>query len=180
MKHSVILIDPPWHFKTRSPKGAGRSARQHYDTMTLDEIKALPVADYAADDCALFMWVTWPMIFEAKAVLEAWGFTYSGLAWEWIKYNDRTGKWAIGLGYGTRKNVEPCILARRGRPKRLDNRVRDILYGPAREHSRKPDVQYDRIERLYAGPYLEMFARQRWPGWNQWGDQADMFNIKES
>lgn len=175
MRYSVILADPPWHFKTYSAKGQGKSASRHYDTMTLDDICALPVADRAADDCALFLWACWPHIFQAKRVIESWGFTYSGLAWEWIKYNDATGKFAFGSGYGTRKNVEPCLLARRGTPRLKDKACRDFILSPRREHSRKPDVQYERIERMYSGPYLEMFARQQWPGWATWGNETDRF-----
>lgn len=175
MKYGVILIDPPYDHVTWSDKGQGRSPSQHYDTMSIDEICALPVEKYAADDCALFLWIRWPQIFDAERFIEAWGFKYSGLAWEWIKRNDITGKFAFGTGHGTRKNLEPCLLARRGSPKRLDARCRDFIVSPRREHSRKPDVQYERIERMFRGPYLEMFARQQWPGWDSWGNEVDKF-----
>ena len=178
MKYGAILIDPPWHFTTRSDKGQGKSPSRHYKTLTLEEICALPVGEFAAKDCALFLWIPWPRIFDAKVVMEAWGFKYSGLAWEWLKYNRKTEKFAFGTGYGTRKNVEPCLLGRRGSPKRLDARVRDFILSPAREHSRKPDVQYERIERLFPGPYLEMCARQQWPGWTAWGDEVEKFEIE--
>lgn len=176
MRHGVILADPPWHFATHSAAGQRKSASQHYNTMSINDICGLPVADMAADDAALFMWVAWPHIFEAKRVIEAWGFTFSGLAWEWIKYNDATEKFAFGTGYGTRKNVEPCLLARRGSPQLKDRSCRDFIFSPRREHSRKPDVQYERIERMYRGPYLEMFARQKWPGWNVWGNETAKFS----
>lgn len=179
MKYGAILIDPPWKWYAYSEKGLGKSAERHYPTMTIEEICALPVADYAAKDCALFLWIRWPNIFDAKTVMDAWGFEYSGLAWEWIKRSLETGKYAFGGGYGTRKNVEPCLLARRGAPRRLDRRVRDFIVSPAREHSRKPDVQYERIERLFKGPYLEMFARQQWPGWDSWGDETEKFEAAE-
>lgn len=170
--YGTLLIDPPWSFKTRSDKGHGKSAQAHYDCMTLDDIKALQVGSLAAPDCALFMWATWPLIREAFDVLDAWGFEYKGLAWEWIKFNQATGKYAFGTGYGTRKNVEPCLLATRGSPRRLSASVRDIILSPRREHSRKPDEQYAAIEALFPGPRLEMFARQRWPGWDAWGNQV--------
>lgn len=177
MKYGVILCDPPWAFKTYSAKGEGKSPQRHYACMPTKDLCALPVADYAADDCALLMWCTWPMIFDAKEVLDAWGFKYSGLAWEWIKKNPDTGKYAFGGGYGTRKNLEPCILARRGKPAIKNRTTRDFLYAPRREHSRKPDEQYERIEAMYDGPYLEMFARQCWPGWSSWGNQTDLFEV---
>lgn len=115
------------------------------------------------------------MIFHAERVINAWGFKYSGLAWEWIKRNPATGKYAFGAGYGTRKNVEPCLLARRGAPKLKDRSVRDFMFAPRREHSRKPDDQYGRIESMYDGPYIEMFARQRRVGWDAAGDQTNKF-----
>jgi N6-adenosine-specific RNA methylase IME4 len=145
--------------------------------MSIDDICALPVADVIAKDAVLFMWATWPTIFQAHRVIDAWGFTYSGLAWEWIKRNPVTGKYAFGCGYGTRKNVEPCLLARRGKPVLKDRSVRDFLFAPRREHSRKPDEQYDRIQRMFDGPYLEMFARQAWPNWASWGNQTDKFQV---
>jgi len=175
-KYGVISADPAWLFKTYSEKGEGKSASQHYDVMTTDDICKLPVADYAADDCALFIWCVWPHIFHAERVINAWGFEYSGLAWEWIKYNDETEKFSFGNGYGTRKNVEPCLLARRGKPELLSRSCRDFIYSPRREHSRKPDVHYERVERMFKGPYLELFARQRWPGWDvAYSNQANKF-----
>jgi len=171
--YGVILADPPWTFRTWSDKGQGKSAQRHYDCMSLDDICRMEVP--AAKDCALFLWATWPTIFSAQQVISAWGFRYSGLAWEWIKRNPQTGKYAFGGGYGTRKNLEPCLLARRGQPALKVRTVRDFLYAPRREHSRKPDEQYARIESMFDGPYLEMFARQRRAGWDAWGLETDKF-----
>lgn len=170
--YRVILADPPWRFKTWSDKGKGRSAEAWYDCLDLDAIKALPVRDWATENCVLFLWCTWPMIFRAEEVFTAWGFEYSGLAWEWIKYNSATDKYAFGLGYGTRKNLEPCLLGRRDNPKLLDRSVRDFIMAPRREHSRKPDEQYERIERMFAGPRLELFARTTRSGWDAWGHEV--------
>jgi N6-adenosine-specific RNA methylase IME4 len=173
---SVVLADPPWLFKTRSAKGEGKSAQRHYDCLSIADICTLPVADVAAKDCALFMWCTWPTIFHAERVANAWGFKYSGLAWEWIKRNPRTGKYAFGGGYGTRKNLEPCLLFRRGAPRVMSRSERDFMYGPRREHSRKPDEQYERIERMYpGGAKLELFCREARPGYTAWGNQTDKF-----
>jgi N6-adenosine-specific RNA methylase IME4 len=177
MRYGAILADPAWLYKTWSKKGEGKSAQRHYRCMTTDEICALSVGDYAADDCALFLWAAWPMIFDAERVIKAWGFKYSGLAWEWIKRNPQTGKYSFGGGYGTRKNLEPCLLARRGSPEILTRSVRDFLHAPRREHSRKPDEQYGRIESMYRGPYLELFARQQWKGWDSWGNETDKFKV---
>lgn len=177
-KFGVILADPPWRFKTYSRKGEGKSPQQHYECMSIEDICSLPVQEIASDNCALFVWCTWPLIFEAKKVIEMWGFNYSGLAWEWIKYNPETKKYAFGPGYGTRKNLEPCLLARKGSPKILSRSERDFIFAKRREHSRKPDEQYERIQRMYSGPYLEMFARQSFPGWTCWGNQTSKFNIQ--
>lgn len=170
-----IVADPPWRFDAFSAKGEGKSAQNHYACMSIDDICAIPVKDVAADDCALFLWCTWPTIFQAERVIRSWGFEYSGLAWEWIKRNPVSGKYAFGPGYGTRKNLEPCLLARRGAPKLLNRATRDFLYAPRREHSRKPDEHFARVESLVRGPYLELFARQPRAGWTVWGNQTDKF-----
>jgi N6-adenosine-specific RNA methylase IME4 len=129
----AILCDPPWTFRTCSSRGKGRSAEAHYDTMDLAAIKRLPVADWAAPNCVLLLWVT--------------------------------------SGYWTRSNVELCLLATRGKPHRLSAAVRQLITAPRREHSRKPDEAYGLIERLLAGPYLELFSSSTAPhriGWTKW------------
>lgn len=172
MTYGVIMADPPWRFRTWTDTNDAKSARRHYPLMGIDEICALPVREWAADDCALFIWATWPTIFQTERVINAWGFRYSGLAWEWFKFNPATQKAAFGLGYGTRKNLEPCLLALRGKPHLKSRSERDWLVAERQEHSRKPDEQYPRIEAMYDGPYLEMFARRARPGWSAWGNQA--------
>lgn len=174
-RYRVILADPPWRFRTWSERGEGKSAQRHYACMDLGALCSLPVERVAADDSALFLWTTWPMIFQAERVIEAWGFRYSGLAWEWIKRNPETNKFSFGGGYGTRKNLEPCLLGRRGKPKLLTRSERDFIVAPRREHSRKPDEQYAKIERMFDGPYLELFARQRRANWESWGDETEKF-----
>jgi len=159
MKFGVIMADPNWEFKTYSAKGQKKSAQRHYACRDAGWIASLDVASIAADDCALFLWATWPTMPQWLDVIESWGFKYSGLAWEWIKKNPATGKYAFGTGYGTRKNLEPCLLARRGTPKLLSRSERDFIFSPKREHSRKPDDQYPIIERMYSGPYVELFGR---------------------
>jgi N6-adenosine-specific RNA methylase IME4 len=174
-QYDIILADVPWRFSAYSKKGEGKSPQRHYDCMGIDEICALPVSSVAAKDSVLLLWCTWPLIFSAEKVIKAWGFKYSGLAWEWIKYNPKTGKYSFAGGYGTRKNVEPCLLARRGSPKLYSRSERDFILAPRREHSRKPDQQYERIESMYRGDKLELFARTAWPGWDAMGNQVDRF-----
>ena len=121
-RYSIIYADPPWTYeKSGGVKNSRGMAKQHYKTMSLDEIMALPVQDIAADNCALFLWATIPKFPEALRVIEAWGFSYFGGAFVWVKRNP-SGKDAVGMGYWTRANPEICILAFRGRlkPQRHD------------------------------------------------------------
>jgi N6-adenosine-specific RNA methylase IME4 len=180
--YKVIYADPPWTFSTYSRKGKGRSAEAYYDCMTLADIKALPVTEWAADDCVLFLWTTDPLLEKAFEVISAWGFTYKTVGFYWAKlrqpepsYND--GSFFTGLGFWTRANPELCLLATRGKPHRLSANVRKLIVSPRREHSRKPDEVYGRIEALCEGPYLEMFARFSQPGWDRWGLDADLREI---
>jgi N6-adenosine-specific RNA methylase IME4 len=179
----LILADPAWSFKTYSDKGKGRSAEKHYSTSSLEEMAALPVADLAADDCLLVMWVTWPFLKHGLSLLELWGFEYKTAAFDWMKADVSTvdlfpdPKTAdMKMGYYTRSNSEPALLATRGKPKRLDAGVRMGIIEPAREHSRKPDCQYSRLERLVAGPRLELFSRSPRNGWTSWGRDAGKFS----
>lgn len=178
-KFAVIYADPPWSFKTYSAKGEGRSAKKHYSTMTLDDIKALPVADIAAKDCVLLIWVTMPMIPQALEVIKAWGFKYKTCGFDWLKLNRTNKNLFSGTGYWTRANGELCFLATRGKPKRIGKDVPQAILAERREHSRKPDVAYERIERLLHGPYVELFARAPRAGWTSWGNQTDKFSIPQ-
>jgi len=191
--YRAILADPPWRFatwdnattvKARGPErhGTYTSARVHYLTMTLDEMVALPVRELTADDCALFLWASWPMLEAALILIRSWGFEYKTAAFVWAKahagqlemFQDHVDP-LMGMGYWTRANSEPCLLATRGNPKRLNADVRQAIIEPRREHSRKPDCVRERIERLVEGPYLELFARSRREGWDAWGDETDRF-----
>jgi N6-adenosine-specific RNA methylase IME4 len=139
--------------------------------MSLDDIKALQVAERAAPDCVLLLWAIDPMLHVAFDVITAWGFTYKTVGFYWVKTN-RDGSPFMGLGHWTRTNPEPCLLATRGNPRRRSASVRKLITAPRREHSRKPEEAYERIESLLAGPYLELFARQQRPGWESWGHEA--------
>jgi N6-adenosine-specific RNA methylase IME4 len=181
----AIYADPPWHFQAWSkfkelPDGsATRAVERYYPTLSKDDITGLPVADLAADDCVLFLWCCWPMLEDAWQVIRGWGFTYKTCAFSWMKAGSPGEEQDVhmGLGYWTRANTEPCLLATRGNPKRLNADVRQGILEPRREHSRKPDCVYERIERLVAGPYLEIFARQSRPGWTTWGNEVTKFDL---
>jgi len=184
-RYKVIYADPAWNFEVWSrDTGAGRSAEAHYPTMTLDELKALPVNDLADNDCALFMWSVWPRLPDAIALGESWGFEYKTLAFDWLKRTSTGEHWHMGMGYWTRANSEPCLLFTRGNPKRRSKGVRQLIVDvgqqslfppmvqPVSVHSAKPFEAYERIEALLDGPYLELFARVKYPGWDVWGNEA--------
>jgi N6-adenosine-specific RNA methylase IME4 len=143
--------------------------------MPFDEIAALPVRECVADDSFLFLWVPFPHLPQGLRLIDAWGFQYSGSAFCWVKLNPSGVGYHTGLGYSTRKNVELCLLGRRGSPRRKAKDVRELIVSPRREHSRKPDEVHSRIERFCDGPYLELFARQRRTGWMVWGDETERF-----
>jgi len=168
---SAILADPPWKFIAYSEQGEGRSAGVHYRTDAVEEIKLLPVAQLAAKDCVLFMWmVDWCPRW-ALDVIDAWGFEHKTTAFTWVKQNASHEGWHMGQGYWTRANPERCWLATRGNPTRIHADVRQLIVAPVMEHSRKPDEIHDRIERLVAGPYLELYARRERERWVTWGDE---------
>ena len=185
-KYGAVLIDPPWHFKAWAvykplkSGGHSRAVERYYKTMPENDIAAIPIADMAAENCALFCWACWPSFPEALRCIERWAFTYKTMGFVWVKgaglpLFPEDVKDQMGLGYWTRANTEPCILATRGDPKRKDAGVRQVILDKRREHSRKPDEIYSRIEALVDGPYLEYFARQRWPGWDSIGNEVDKF-----
>jgi N6-adenosine-specific RNA methylase IME4 len=182
--YGVIYAGPPWTFATYSRKGKGRSPEAYYDCMSLDDIKALPVADWAADDSVLLLWTTDPLLPTAFDVIGAWGFKYKTVGFYWAKLNKSAPEliyddtsFFTGLGFWTRANPELCLLATRGHPKRRRADVRKLIVSPRREHSRKPDEAYGRIEALCDGPYLEMFARSSRPGWDRWGAESDRHDL---
>ena len=161
-KYSIIYADPPWAYRTYSKKGQGRSAESHYPTMSIEDIKALPVGELAAKDCALFLWITFPCLYEALEVLEAWGFSYKTVAFVWVKQN--------------RKNDDlfTCILATKGHPKRVNAAVSQVILSHVEEHSKKPDEARDRIVQLMGDlPRIELFARQSPEGWDVWGNEVE-------
>lgn len=171
-KYNIILADPAWRFETWGERGKDRSAEMHYSTMSVDDIKKLPVQKLADKNCALFIWATSPMLPQALDVVKSWGFTYKTVAFVWIK-KGKTGGIFEGLGFWTRLNAEYCLLATRGKPKRISSNVSQIVISKIREHSRKPDEVRTSIVRLLGDlPRIELFARQHINGWDAWGDEA--------
>lgn len=191
MKYGAILVDTPQKYEMHSPKGYGKSPEAHYQTMELDEIKALPVLDLAGPDCLLFMWSTWPHLMQNGDVLEHWGFEYvTGGAW--IK---RTVNWklAFGTGYVLRSASEPYLIGKMNKPQTGSKSERNVIDAPIetldvddipdkieairREHSRKPVQMREMIERLRPRSLnVELFAREAWEGHEVWGNEADKFD----
>lgn len=173
-KYGIIYADPPWHYRVYSKKGAGRSAESHYPTMTIEEIQALPVSELSDKDCALFMWITFPLLKESLSVLSAWGFKFKTIAFVWIKQNRKSDSLFWGMGYWTRANAEFCVLATKGKPKRMAKNVHQVIVSHIEEHSKKPDEARRRIVRLMGDlPRIELFARQKTAGWDVWGNEVE-------
>lgn len=163
----TILADPPWDIEQKGKRGAG----EHYRLMTLDRIKAMPVADLAADDAHLWLWVTNATLRHGYDVAEAWGFTVRSPL-TWIKFR-------LGLGNYLRNSTEHLLFATRGKaPVRFRSQP-TWIQAPVQDHSHKPEEQYALIERISPGPYLELFARRQPPHnlsrdrWAVWGNQIE-------
>lgn len=183
----AIYADPPWYFENRSEKGEGRNPTQHYACLPTDIIAKLPVAFICAADALLFMWATFPMLVDALDVIEGWGFGYvAGAAW--AKESKLSGvfdsessehKFAFGTGYLFRSAAELLLVGKRGEPALFKTKqarsIRNLIYAPVREHSRKPASVYDTIEALTPGPYVELFSRCDRPGWDAWGNELGKF-----
>lgn len=192
--YRVVLADPPWRFEARSEKGEAKNPVAHYPCMELPALKALGREiglDFAcAPDSVLVMWATFPMLPEALELMAAWGFRYkTGGAWGKLTQG---GGIAFGTGYIYRSAAELWLVGTRGAPRLRNRSTRNLVLDDAggilwaaheggfigaerREHSRKPDRLHADIEALFDGPYLELFARQRRPGWDAWGNEVDKF-----
>jgi N6-adenosine-specific RNA methylase IME4 len=177
---AVILADPPWRFQNRSGKIAPEHQRlSRYDTMSLDEICDLPVANVAADPAHLYLWVPNALLPEGLKVMAAWGFHYkSNIVWHKVRKDG--GSDGRGVGFYFRNVTELLLFGVRGKNARTGpagRRQVNLLGTRKREHSRKPDEIYDLIEACSSGPRLELFARGRRHGWSCWGNQAAAYEI---
>lgn len=195
LKYNVIYLDPPWPYNKRNNLDTlfGGGARGHYKVMSFEEIAALNVPAIAADDCAIFMWVTWPLSIEPALgyLFDGWGFRYRTLGFIWVKLNHlklehvfkkhhkmskrelTTALWRTifkGPGFYTQANTEPCLLAMRGQLQPVHKDVSQVVLWPRTKHSQKPPIVRDRIVRLFGDlPRVELFARERVEGWDGWG-----------
>lgn len=178
-KFSTILADPPWQFQNRTGKMAPEHKRlSRYPTLTLDDIKKIPVASATADTAHLYLWVPNALLAEGLQVMESWGFTYkTNLIWYKIRKDG--GPDRRGVGFYFRNVTEVILFGVRGKNARTLQPGRsqeNIISSQKREHSRKPDEQYALIESCSKGPYLEMFARGNRPNWHCWGNQASDYS----
>jgi N6-adenosine-specific RNA methylase IME4 len=175
-KFGTILVDPPWQFQNRTGKVAPEHKRlSRYPTLTIEDIKALPIADAAGDVCHLYLWVPNALLPLGIEVMQAWGFQYkSNIVWHKIRKDG--GSDGRGVGFYFRNVTELMLFGTRGKNARTLQPGRtqvNYLSSRKREHSRKPDEQYPILEACSRAPYLELFARGEREGWVSWGNQAD-------
>lgn len=161
IKYRTILADPPWDIASQR---GDRGAAQHYPLMSLDDIKMLRVDKLADDNCHLWLWVTNHDWREQATVIEAWGFTYKSCL-TWIKPYFRLGQYL-------RNQTEHLLLGVRGRAPIQFRGQGSWFYAPVQDHSHKPEEAYCIVERCSPGPYLELFARRKRPGWHAWGNDV--------
>lgn len=180
-KYKIIYADPPWQYRVYSKKGQGRSAENHYHTMNIKDIMALPVDKIADKDCILFLWITFPCLKEGIEVMERWGFKYKTCGFNWVKRNKKKNTYFMGLGFWTRSNSEVCLIGTKGQPKRVSKSVSQICDARIMEHSKKPAEIRERIVELCGElPRVELFARDKVKGWDSLGDEIDGKDIREA
>ena len=179
--YAVIYADPPWRFKNwsmaelakRGEKWARKNGRPPYPVLATEEICRFPVVRCSAKDSILFLWATYPKLQDALQVMQAWGFQYKTVAFTWVKMRRHCVP-HFGLGYWTRANPEICLLGTRGHPKRISKCVPNLTMARLRGHSQKPDEVRDKIVALVGDlPRVELFARERAPGWDAWGEEIE-------
>lgn len=169
-KYNIIYADPPWQYKDKKCSGA---CENHYKTMNLADICNLPIKNITEKDSILFLWSTYPQLKEALSVIEAWGFKYKTIGFQWIKQNKSGNGLFFGLGRWTRGNSECCLIATKGKPKRVNNSVFQLIISPLQKHSKKPDEARRKIVDLMGDlSRIELFAREQTDGWDCWGNEV--------
>lgn len=175
-KYNIIYADPPWKYNNRNNEGTrfGLGVHGHYDTLSLGQLKALPVNSIAADNCMLFLWVTFPRLQEGLDVIKAWGFSYKTLGFSWIKTNKKNDRPFFGIGFYTKSNCEVCLIAVKGKPIKVSNSVSSVIISPLQEHSKKPEIVRNKIVELCGDiPCIELFARNKPQDWDVWGAEVE-------
>ena len=177
-KYNIIYADPPWQYEREKGEGV---AADRYKTMSIEELRNIPVNEIAAKDAVLFLWVTFPKLVEGLSLFEPWGFKYKTCAFNWIKQNPRSDGFLVGLGFWTRSCSEICLLGTRGHPHRVSANVRQLVIAHRMQHSRKPDEVRERIVELCGElPRVELFARYTAQGWDSLGNEIDGRDIRDA
>jgi len=188
-KYQIIYADPPWDYKNKR-KGIVNGNRSltnkngvtPYKTMTLDEIKKLPVRDLCDSNCALFLWTTMPYLEKSFEVIKSWGFEYKNVGFVWLKtYTAKKPKSlefymksTYGINYYTKLNIEICLLAIRGKMTPISHNVSAQIIAPREKHSKKPDIVAEEIVKLFGDvSRIELFARDVKNGWDVWGNEVE-------
>ena len=180
-KYQIIYADPPWSYNN---SGFDYAAAKQYPTMPLTDICSLGISEISDNNCTLFLWGTWPLLPECLEVMKAWGFTYKTIGFVWLKTRENVNQYGFlpsdklsetpGMGFWTMSNTEFCLIGVKGNPRRLNTGVRQVVYSPLREHSRKPDEIRERIVTLMGDlPRIELFARRKVNGWDVWGNEVE-------
>ena len=175
-KYNIIYADPPWSYNNFQGKGKSHGdVSAHYKTLSVNEIKKLPVNTICKDDCILFLWVTYPNLIEGIEILKSWNFNFKTVGFTWVKTN-KSGSFYSGLGFYTNSNCEICLIGRKGKFQRKSKKVKQLVISNLREHSRKPDCVRSRIVELCGDlPRIELFARNVGlfsDGWDYWGNEV--------
>jgi len=178
-KYNVIYADPPWHYGSKAAVNNAKGSKikalsEHYNTMSLAELKTMPIKNITADDAACFMWVTDSHIDEAIEILKAWGFKYKTIAFNWIKTTSK-GNYCKNVAPWTMKSSEICLIGTKGAmtKHKQANNIESLVFAERTKHSRKPAEVRDRIEKLFGDlPKLELFARETSLGWDVFGNEV--------
>lgn len=180
MKYQIIYADPSWQYRDKALAG-NRGAECKYPVQSLEWIKNLPIHKISDHNCALFLWITMPLLPVVWDVIKAWGFEYKTVAFNWIKINPKAQTVFWGMGNYTRACSELCLLGVKGKPKRFSASVHSVIHSPIKTHSEKPDEIRDRIVQLMGDvPRIELFARKKVEGWSTLGLDVDGKDLYQS
>lgn len=177
-KYNVIMADPPWSYECKHYQDGGREMKhinEQYETMTIGDIKSLPIQEISEKDCACFLWVTDSHLKFGIEVLESWGFNYKTIAFVWLKKTTK-GNNFVNFAPWTLKSTEICLLGIKGKmgKNKSCNNIRQLIEAVRTKHSKKPNEARKRIELLFGDiPRIELFARQKTKGWDVWGNEVE-------
>jgi|TARA_R110001583_G_scaffold105219_3_gene252769 N6-adenosine-specific RNA methylase IME4 len=176
-KYNIIYADPPWQFSSRihqENRGFTHSLEKHYSTMTEQEICSIPIKNITDENCILFMWVTDSHLEQALKVIAAWGFHYKTIGFTWVKHY-ASGSYCYNFSPYLLKSTEICLIATKGKLKEIKekNDIKGLVFAERTKHSKKPQEVRARIEQMCKDlPRIELFARQKTPGWDVWGNEV--------